>query len=72
MYWHMAIFGPWMPNWCMERLKMRGVALIMALDHHEHHLHIINHLSQLDHGITSSSGVYNLGLHVSTSGLLVA
>ena len=37
-----------MPNWWLEQLKMGGVTLIMALDHHEHPLHIINGISRLD------------------------
>ena len=55
MYWHMVLFGPWMPNWWLEKLEKGGVALIKALDHHKHRLLIIY---MLDQSTISSSGVY--------------
>ena len=62
MYWHMALFGSWMPNRWPEKLEKGGVALIKALDHHKHRLLIIYKTNQ---GTTSSSRVYkwvsNLG-----------
>ena len=42
-----------MPNWWLE--KKGGVALIKALDHHEHCILIVY---KLDQGTTSSSVVY--------------
>ena len=63
MYWHMALFGPWMPNWWLKKLDKGGVALIKALDHHKHRLLIIY---MLDQGTTSSSGVYKWVSNVGT------
>lgn len=63
MYCHMALFGPWMPNWWLKKLEKGGVVLIKTLDHHKHRLLIIYMLYQ---GTTSSSGVYkwvsNMGI----------
>ena len=63
MYWHMALFGSWMPKWSLEKLEKGGVALIKALDHHKHQLLIIN---KLDQDTMSFSGLYkwvsNLGI----------
>ena len=63
MYWHMALFGTWVPNWWLEKLEKGGVDLIKALDNHKHCLLIIY---KLDQGTTSSSRVYkwvsNLGI----------
>ena len=55
MYWHMALFGPWMPNWWLAKLEKGEVALIKTLDHHKHRFLIIY---KLDQGTTLSSGVY--------------
>ena len=44
----MLCLGPEYPTDGLKSWKIGWVALIMALDHHEHRLHIIKDLSQLD------------------------